>query len=81
MQAADRQLRTAYDRAIRARVPRRLLVDYQERWQDLRESDADQPRALVRDYGALADDLGRAAREAGPQRAEPMDPPPLRWPF
>ena len=79
--AADRKLRRAYDRAVRARVPRRVLVDYRDRWADLRQTDADRPAALVRGYGALAEDLGRAVRDAPAGRAEAMDPPPLRWPF
>src|SRR5438093_344817 len=51
LRAADTRLRRSYDRAIDAGVPRRVLVDYRERWADLRDDGRRHPDRLVRGYG------------------------------
>ena len=60
---ADRHLRNVYQTAIRRGVPREVLIDYRDRWADLRETDNDDPAHLIQGYGALAYDLGREARD------------------
>jgi hypothetical protein len=67
---ADRHLRDIYANAIRRGVPRAVLVDYRDRWVDLRDTETDDPRRLIQSYGALAYELGREARddEEGAQR-------------
>jgi hypothetical protein len=60
---ADRHLRDVYQRAVRRGVPREVLVDYRDRWADLRQDATDDPAHLVRGYGALASDLGRESRD------------------
>lgn len=60
---ADRHLRNVYETAIRRGVPRAVLIDYRDRWADLRETDNNDPVHLIRGYGALAYDLGREARD------------------
>ncbi len=62
--AADRNLRRAYTRAVRAGVPRPVLATYRERWDDLRHGARDEPRRLVRAYGSLAMGLETAAHTA-----------------
>jgi hypothetical protein len=63
--AADRRLRRAYASAIRAGVPRPVLVSYRNRWDRLRRSAWDEPARLVRGYGALTRDLSaEAARQS-----------------
>lgn len=71
--AADRRLRDAYARAVRAGVARPILVDYRDRWADLREREADRPERLAMAYRELSDDLGRMADRPSRYRAEPMD--------
>ena len=61
---ADRHLRAVYESAIRRGVSRSTLVDYRDRWADLRERDTDDPSRLIQSYGSLAYDLGRES--AGP---------------
>ena len=56
---ADRHLRSVYETAIRRGVPRGTLVDYRDRWADLRDRNTDEPSRLIESYGALAYDLGR----------------------
>lgn len=59
--AADRRLRRAYDRAIRAGVPRPVLVDYRNRWNRLRRTTWDEPTQLVRGYDRLERGLSAEA--------------------
>lgn len=59
--AADRRLRRAYDRAIRAGVPRPVLVDYRNRWNRLRRTTWNEPARLVRGYDRLERDLSQEA--------------------
>jgi hypothetical protein len=56
---ADRHLRAVYENAIRRGVSRDTLVDYRDRWADLRDRQTDNPTRLIESYGALAYDLGR----------------------
>jgi hypothetical protein len=56
---ADRHLRAVYESAFARGVSRRVLVDYRDRWADLRERETDDPASLIESYGALAYDLGR----------------------
>jgi hypothetical protein len=57
--AADRNLRAAYSRAVRAGVPRSTLVDYRSRWASLRHRADDQPAKVIYGYRAMARDLNR----------------------
>lgn len=59
--AADRRLRRAYDRAIRAGVPRPVLVDYRNRWNRLRRTTWNEPAQLVRGYDRLERGLSQEA--------------------
>jgi hypothetical protein len=59
---ADQQLRRAYARAISAGVPRSILVDYRDRWDDLRQEANERPDRVVVGYRALAGDLARLSR-------------------
>jgi hypothetical protein len=59
MVQADRHLRAVYENAIRRGVSRDVLVDYRDRWADLRDRHTDDPTRLIESYGALAYDLGR----------------------
>ena len=59
--AADRQLRRAYARAVSAGVPRPILVDYRNRWADLRHEAAWRPDRVAVGYRAMAGDLTRMA--------------------
>jgi len=59
--AADRRLRVAYSRAIRAGVPRPVLVSYRDRWARLRWQAADRPQRLVDGYLQLSSGLSREA--------------------
>jgi hypothetical protein len=56
---ADRHLRAVYQRAFERGVSRKVLVDYRDRWADLRERNDEDPVRLIQSYGALAYDLGR----------------------
>lgn len=71
---ADRHLRNVYRTAIRRGVPRDVLIDYRDRWADLRERDTDRPARLIQSYGALAYDLGREARDDGEEEVRRRDP-------
>ena len=75
---ADRHLRDVYERAIRRGVPRTVLVDYRDRWANLRDNETDNPVHLIEDYGALAYDLGREAKDDGESAARRRDPSGLR---
>lgn len=56
---ADRHLRAVYESAIERGVSRSTLVDYRDRWADLRDRHTENPTRLIQSYGALAYDLGR----------------------
>jgi hypothetical protein len=71
---ADRHLRAVYESAIRRGVSRTVLVDYRDRWADLRERQTDEPARLIDSYGALAYDLGREGRD-NEQLADRRDAP------
>jgi hypothetical protein len=60
---ADRHLRAVYERAVRRGVSHAVLVDYRDRWADLRERNTEDPVRLIESYGALAYDLGRESRD------------------
>ncbi|WP_309087268.1 hypothetical protein [Phenylobacterium sp.] len=60
--AADRSLRAAYDRAVRAGVSRSTLVNYRSRWASLRHRADDQPAKVIYGYRAMARDLDRLSR-------------------
>ena len=70
---ADRHLRAVYENAIRRGVSRSTLVDYRDRWADLRDRQTDSPTRLIQSYGALAYDLGR---ESASQEDEDDSPRP-----
>ena len=71
-------LRNVYQTAIRRGVPREVLIDYRDRWADLRETDNDDPAHLIQGYGALAYDLGREARDDREGAARRRNPSGLR---
>ena len=75
---ADRHLRNVYTTAIRRGVPRGVLIDYRDRWADLRETDNNDPVHLIRGYGALAYDLGREAKDDQEGAARRRNPSGLR---
>jgi hypothetical protein len=62
LMAADRRLRAAYSRAVGAGVSRRVLVNYRDRWEDLREDATWKPDRVAAGYGAMTNDLDRLAR-------------------
>jgi hypothetical protein len=68
---ADRHLRAVYETAIRRGVPHATLIDYRDRWSELRDSETDNPTRLIQSYGALAYDLGR---ESAHQDDQPDSP-------
>lgn len=65
LMAADRQLRRAYARAVSAGVPRPILVNYRNRWEDLRQEASWRPARVAIGYAAMASDLTRMSQ---PQR-------------
>jgi len=67
--AADRRLRVAYSHAVHAGVPRHILVDYRNRWADLREDASWRPARVAAGYGQMSDDLERLARRPGTRHA------------
>jgi hypothetical protein len=74
--AADQQLRRAYAGAISAGVPRSILVDYRDRWDDLRQETNWRPDRVVVGYRALAGDLTRLSRPtSGYERREAFREP------
>jgi hypothetical protein len=60
--AADRRLRVAYAHAVRAGVPRHVLVSYRNRWADLRNDANWRPAQVVAGYGEMSADLERMAQ-------------------
>jgi hypothetical protein len=61
---ADVRLRSAYFRAVRAGVPRPVLVQYRNRWAQLRVNARHEPQRLVTGYRSLATGLAREARRS-----------------
>ena len=68
---ADRQLRRAYARAVSAGVPRPILVDYRNRWADLRDEASWRPDRVAVGYRAMAGDLTRMSQP--PRRYGPFE--------
>jgi hypothetical protein len=66
--AADRRLRAAYSHAVRAGVSRHILVDYRNRWADLREDASWRPARVAAGYGEMSADLERMARRPNTRR-------------
>ncbi|HEY4032090.1 MAG TPA: hypothetical protein VGM25_17215 [Caulobacteraceae bacterium] len=64
---ADRHLRAVYQSAIERGVGRSTLVDYRDRWADLRDRQTEDPTRLIESYGALAYDLGRETSDSNDQ--------------
>lgn len=58
---ADARLRRAYAAAIRADVPRSVLVDYRDAWEELSHRAPDQPRQVAARYSDMAGELNRMA--------------------
>lgn len=56
---ADQHLQDIYQKAVRRGVSQEVLVDYRNRWANLREQKSDDPTRLIEGYGAMAYDLGR----------------------
>jgi hypothetical protein len=61
---ADTELRDAYDKAVQAGVDRRALVDIRNDWKRLRKRANKDPRALIRGYAALTQELRTATHGA-----------------
>lgn len=81
MWSADRRLRRAYSAAVRAGVPRPILVSYRDRWASVRRERAHQPRRLVEGYGRLASGLDRAAARARGHRPQSSRRYASGWPW
>ena len=62
--AADRQLRDAYDGAVRAGVDRRMLVAYRNRWSRLRGDAVSDPSYVAVTFQQMAQSLDAARAEA-----------------
>jgi len=60
--AADDELRDAYDAAVRAGLDRDLLVDIRSDWKRLRGRANRDPRALIRGYAELTQELRTETR-------------------
>ncbi len=69
LMVADQRLRRAYGRAISAGVPRPVLVDYHNRWADLRQEASWQPERVRLGYNAMAADLTRMSASHRRRRA------------
>ena len=57
--SADRRLRRAYIQAVSAGVPQPVLVEYRDRWADLRDEATWRPDRVAIGYNAMASDLTR----------------------
>lgn len=55
--AADRQLRDAYDDAVRAGVERQVLVHYRRQWSIMRQRAISDPRSVAAGYRQMAEEL------------------------
>jgi hypothetical protein len=75
LMAADRRLRVAYSHAVRAGVPRQILVDYRNRWADLREDASWRPARVAAGYGEMSADLERLARQPNARHSAGHVPP------
>jgi hypothetical protein len=75
---ADRHLRAVYQNAFRRGVSREVLVDYRDRWADLRERNNDDPTRLIESYSALAYDLDRESADDQDDAARPKSRSGLR---
>ena len=74
LMAADHRLRVAYSHAVRAGVPRHVLVAYRDRWSDLREDASWRPDRVAAGYGRMTDDLERLARRSHGRAPPPRSP-------
>lgn len=63
LMSADRRLRRAYDRAVRAGVSRQELISYRTRWSRLRRQARTDPLGVTSAYDRLAGELNRAAAD------------------
>jgi hypothetical protein len=68
---ADLRLRRAYARAISAGVSQSIIVDYRNRWEDLRYEAKSRPERVVVSYRAMANDLTRMSM--APRRYFPRE--------
>ncbi|CAN7285366.1 hypothetical protein LJR225_001467 [Phenylobacterium sp. LjRoot225] len=70
---ADARLRKAYAAAIRADVPRGVVVDYRNEWERLRHRASDQPGMVATRYNDMAGELKRMAarRQVADASAQP----------
>jgi hypothetical protein len=57
MLAADRQLRHAYDNAVRSGVPSHVLIDYRRQWSRMRSRAIYDPRSVAAGYRQMAEEL------------------------
>jgi len=69
--AADARLRRAYASAVRAGVPRSVLVDYHDDWERLRHRAPRQPGLVAARYNQMAGDLNRMAGRRQVARTAP----------
>ena len=75
--AADARLRRAYSDAIRAGVSNTVLIDYRERWWNLRRHAPREPGRVVAGYRQMASELDRLA--ANSPRVHYAPPPQNGW--
>ncbi|XHR98473.1 hypothetical protein ACFB49_00630 [Sphingomonas sp. DBB INV C78] len=68
VRAADQELRNAYASAIRNGVERSTLVSYRKRWSKVRNRSSDEPRQLIGNYYALAEELQTLSAQARRER-------------
>ncbi|MBV1688505.1 hypothetical protein KRR38_12670 [Novosphingobium sp. G106] len=54
---ADRELRDAYDDAVRVGVERHVLIAYQRQWSTMRHRAISDPRSVAADFRQMADEL------------------------
>lgn len=78
LMAADARLRRAYAAAVRADVPRSVLIDYRDSWERLRRRAPRQPGLVVARYNQMAGDLNRMAGRRRVARAAPPSAGPWR---
>ena len=62
--SSDQHLRQTYDKAFHAGVTHEVLVEYRDRWNDLRDRFSSKPEALAAGYADLAADLRAEAEFA-----------------
>jgi hypothetical protein len=61
---ADKRLRDTYEKAFHAGVTHEVLVEYRDRWNDLRDRFSANPEALAAGYASLTADLRAEAQFA-----------------